>query len=327
MFWIVTYLLPLVIAATFTVAAVPFAARLGLLWGLVEVPGIRKLHATPVAITGGIAIYLGTLATIVFCIVVQRLNGRHSLFSDVQVATFLICASFVFAVGFIDDFLGITSRVKLFGLIAASVALCSSGIRIHNIIISSHIVLHLGLASWPVTVLWLFCVTLSINCIDGLDGLAAGVVAIAGLVVVIGAVSANALFAATVGSALVGASCGFLFYNTHPARVRMGNAGSMFLGFTLAALGLVCAGEGNANTGVLLPAIALAIPLLDAPLTFVRRGVLQRRSSFAAEREYVHQRLVDMGIHQRHAVLLLCSATALAGTAALIVSFGRGWQK
>jgi glycosyltransferase involved in cell wall biosynthesis len=170
---------------------------------------------------------------------------------------------------------------------------------------------HLGAFALPVSFLWIVGVTTAVNFIDGLDGLAAGISAITAATIALVAGRGNPEVA-IIALALLGSLCGFLVFNFNPAKVFMGDCGSMFLGFVLASLSLICAKRTGMTAGFTLPALALGIPILDTALTMVRRGVLQRRSLFAAERGHVHHRLIDLGIRHRDAVIILYAVT-LAG--------------
>ena len=173
--------------------------------------------------------------------------------------------------------------------------------------------------------LWIIGVTVAINFIDGLDGLAAGVVAIAAAVLSISASRFHSdPVVAVLCVCLVGSLSGFLIYNFHPAKIFMGDSGSMFIGYMLAASSLMCAVHSTTTTGIIVPALALSIPLFDAALTLVRRVVLQRRSIFSAERGHIHHNLLDQGFTQVQAVLLIYALSVIGAAVGLAVLFWGG---
>jgi UDP-N-acetylmuramyl pentapeptide phosphotransferase/UDP-N-acetylglucosamine-1-phosphate transferase/glycosyltransferase involved in cell wall biosynthesis len=227
----------------------------------------------------------------------------------------------VFLMGLIDDIVTVKrSQYKLLALIIATTAVCAAGFKLDSISLGHGHTIHLGEFALPVTFLWIIGVTTAVNFIDGLDGLAAGISAVTAATIALvagrsGMFSDPAVTVIALG--LLGSLCGFLFFNFNPAKVFMGDCGSMFLGFTLATISLACAKRTGMTAGFTLPALALGIPILDTALTMVRRGVLQRRSLFSAERGHVHHRLMDLGVGHRDAVMILYAVTlACAGVGA-----------
>jgi UDP-N-acetylmuramyl pentapeptide phosphotransferase/UDP-N-acetylglucosamine-1-phosphate transferase len=238
----------------------------------------------------------------------------------------LLAGVFIFAVGFVDDVRGVRALHKLVALVVAALAVCASGARIDSIGLGEGLTLELGVLSWPVTVLWIVAVTVAINFIDGLDGLAAGVSAIVCGTIALLALCTGQIVMGVLMLALLGSLTGFLFFNFNPAKVFMGDGGAMFLGFMISAGSVVATAKVAMVAGIAVPAVALGIPLLDAALTMVRRGVLDRRSVFAAERGHIHHRLLDMGLSQRSAVLILYAASlATAAMAMALLLVHSGW--
>ena len=303
--------------------------------GLLDAPGVRKVHAQPTPRIGGVGIAVAALVPLA----VILLAIRPSLLGDLpaaergQLATLIGGAVTLLAVGLIDDVWQISAKWKLLALVLASTALCASGGTIHHVVISGTEVLNLGPAAWPVTLLWLAGVTVSINFIDGLDGLAAGIVAAAAVVLAVGGaagVPAGSpkgvdLVTVVVALCLAGSLLGFLVHNHHPARTFMGDCGSMFIGYLLAGACVLSGPRIGTTRGVLLPALALVVPLFDTFFTMVRRGVLQRRSLFAAEGGHIHHRLLDAGLRHGQVVLLLHGVTLVAAGVAVVCILGAPW--
>jgi UDP-N-acetylmuramyl pentapeptide phosphotransferase/UDP-N-acetylglucosamine-1-phosphate transferase/glycosyltransferase involved in cell wall biosynthesis len=313
-------------AASAATAAVltPLVAQAARHLHLMDTPGLRKVHRVPVPRVGGVAIAVAALVPVVVTLLVARPELLSALSSAERgrLVTLLVGAIVVLAVGLIDDVWQVSAKYKLVALIVASIGLCASGAVVRQVVISNHTWVELGLAAWPVTLLWLVGVTVSINFIDGLDGLAAGIVALGAGVLVIGAGAGFDQLTVVIGVGLVGALAGFLIYNRNPARIFMGDCGSMFIGFLLAGTCVVTEPAVGTTRAILLPALALIVPLFDTFFTLIRRGVLQRRSLFAAEGGHIHHRLLDAGLSHRQVVWLLHGVTLVASVVAVICVMG-----
>ena len=270
---------------------------------------------------GGLLIGLACLVSIlVFLAFGERyptpsLDGRHLLMLLASSASILL-------LGLLDDFAGISSKVKLLALVAAAAAVCGAGIRIDAIVLSDQPILFFGHFTWPVTMFWICAITVSISFIDGLDGLASGIsLIVAGVIGMVAALNGSVLIAVA-SFALLGALAGFLPFNFVPARIVLGDCGRLFVGFMLATLAIALQKHVGTTRGLMLPAVALAVPLLDATLTLIRRSVIDRRSMFRAEQGHIYHRLVEhQGLTRRQAVVLLCAITlfsAILGSAALL---------
>ena len=233
----------------------------------------------------------------------------------------LICiavgGALVFALGLLDDKRGIRAWIK-FGVQALAAAIVYfGGVQIQSVSLPGLGAFKLGILGLPVTVLWVLLVINAINLIDGLDGLAAGVSFFACMVlVVLGVIGGNYLVA-TLMAALAGAIFGFLRYNFNPAVVFMGDGGSYFLGFMIATVGILGAIKSQTAAALLIPVIALGVPLLDTIWATIRRFLMGRRI-FQADREHFHHRLLKLGYSHRKAVLVLYAATIGCGVLALV---------
>jgi UDP-GlcNAc:undecaprenyl-phosphate GlcNAc-1-phosphate transferase len=185
--------------------------------------------------------------------------------------------------------------------------------------------LSMGAFALPVTVFWIVGVTNAINLIDGLDGLAGGVVVFAAITNLVVAHVTGAVFVAVTMLAVLGSVVGFLVFNFNPARVFMGDSGSYFLGFLLGTMSLAGAAQKASTTvSLLVPVLALGLPIVDTSFAMVRR-FLERRSLFSADRGHIHHRLLDMGLTHRRAVLTLYGICLLFTVIAIGVSLGRMW--
>jgi len=226
----------------------------------------------------------------------------------------LLCsAAFIFFIGLIDDLKtkGLRARIKFLAQLVAAIAVCAAGVRIESVAIADWLTLNFGLLSWPLTIFWIVGITNAVNLSDGLDGLAAGISAIACGVIAIFAIQGGNVVMAVLMLALLGSLTGFLFFNFSPAKIFMGDCGSLFLGFTIASASVMSATKSAALVGLALPFLALGVPIFDTIFSMLRR-FLERRSMFSADRRHFHHKLIDMGLKQRHVVITIYVMTLLS---------------
>jgi UDP-GlcNAc:undecaprenyl-phosphate GlcNAc-1-phosphate transferase len=305
----------------------PLVRWLALVSGAVDMPGVRRVHTGQVPRMGGVAIVIGFFTPLAALYVLSAPVARTLFATKTMMAGLLISALLVIAVGLLDDIRGVGAKYKLLVQILAATAAYACGMRIAAIDLPWVGAFQLGWFAWPATVVWFVAIMNAINLIDGLDGLAAGVVFFACLTNFVVAALAGNVLILFVSASLGGAAVGFLFYNFNPARVFMGDTGSMFLGFVLAAAPLLGALSQKTMTlvGIVVPILALGLPITDMLLTIGRR-FFARRSIFAADRGHIHHRLLDIGLTHRRAVLCLYMASVAFTALALIVLLGRSWQ-
>lgn len=301
-------------------ALTPLSVVLARRWGVLDLPGTRKVHTSPTPRLGGIAIALATIIGAAIALLTAAAQPAESS----ALLTLLLVSLFVLGVGIADDLFNIRSNFKLLALIAAAITVCGAGVRIDAIILNGREAIPLGWWGWLLTIAWIVGITVSINFIDGLDGLAGGIAAIACGLIALTASLHNVAGTAILSLALLGSLIGFLVFNFSPARVFMGDGGSMFVGFTLATLTVLQQRSVGTTTGLMLPALALAVPLLDTALTVVRRSVIHR-SLFTAEREHIHHRLLVLGLCPKHAVYVLYGASLLSAGVGVLALMESGW--
>ncbi|MDP9067128.1 MAG: undecaprenyl/decaprenyl-phosphate alpha-N-acetylglucosaminyl 1-phosphate transferase [Actinomycetota bacterium] len=322
----------------------PLVCRLSTKLGAIDRPNDRKVHAHPTPTLGGIAMFLGIMAA---GAIASRLPFFEGIFSQTsQMLGILGGGVVIFLLGMVDDLRDLPAPVKLAGQVFASGMLFLAGVKMQYVLLPSGTFVPLSDdVSFLVTVGWLVAMINAVNLIDGLDGLAAGLVAIAAsaffvytyqLSVTQGeSLAALAAPPPLLAIALVGATLGFLRYNFHPARIFMGDSGSMLLGLVLGGATVV----GITNTSfistlaqtstpqvflayspLLIPLLVLALPLADAVLAVVRRA-RRRTSVFHADKEHLHHRLMDLGHGHRQAVVVMYIWSALAAGAGLAFTF------
>ena len=280
-----------------------------------DAPDARKVHKKPIPRIGGIGIYAAFMVAILAVMVFTELTD------DVfhELVGLLVSGTLIVIVGIIDDYKNLPAKVKLVGQIIAACVLVAFDVRIDFITDPFGDFIFLEYFAVPATVFWIVGLTNTVNLIDGLDGLAAGVSAIAAATIFLVAMQQSFLLVAVLTAALAGAAIGFLYYNFNPARIFMGDTGSMFLGFMLAGISVIGAVKSAATIALIVPILALGLPILDTTFAIVRRyrgGV----PIFKPDKGHLHHRLLDLGFTQRQAVLLMYVISALLGLSAVVLN-------
>ncbi|NQT32499.1 MAG: undecaprenyl/decaprenyl-phosphate alpha-N-acetylglucosaminyl 1-phosphate transferase [Candidatus Omnitrophica bacterium] len=300
-----TYFLVFAIACGITFLITPTIRYVGLKFSVIDKKNTRKIHTKIVTRFGGLGIYIGFIFALLTLFTVRFGFGNlefTSLWAIVMASTMILI------LGMYDDARGADAKVKFFVQILAAVLLINSGFLVKVISIPWGGALHLGIFSIPVTILWLVGVTNAINLIDGLDGLAAGIVFICSLGLFCKFLMFGAFLPAFFAVALAGACLGFLKYNFFPAKIFMGDTGSMFLGFSIAALAIWTGYKTTTAIILLVPIIALGIPILDTFLALVRR-ITRKQSPFHADKEHLHHILLKKKFTEKQVVYIFWAIT------------------
>ena len=330
------YLLCLIAAAAVTYLMTPLARALAVKWGAMAEVRDRDVHDTPTPRLGGLAMLAGLCAGLLLA---SKLPQMSSVFrvGDNPTVALLSGVAIIVVLGLIDDRWGLAAPTKLAGQVLAGSVMALQGIAIIWLPIGGTLVLD-PVTSVLLTILVVLVCINAINMVDGLDGLAAGIVGVAALAffsysyllsVEVG--FERATMATLVSALLVGMCAGFLPYNVFPARIFMGDTGSMLLGFLLAASIITLSGQIDpaaiesgtlfpALLPVLLPLAVLVLPLLDLGLAVLRR-TRRGRSPFAPDKQHLHHRLLEMGHSQRRTVWLMYGWTAVVAAAAVALAF------
>ncbi|MEY4375396.1 MAG: hypothetical protein RL760_1563 [Candidatus Eisenbacteria bacterium] len=302
-------------AAAVTLALTPLARTLALRIGAVDHPGGRRIHAAPTPRLGGLAIAVAVLGVAWLA----RVLPGPARELDVHPLLGLTCAALpILALGVHDDRRGVSPWAKLVVQACAALTLTVFGYGVPLLTNPFGPAVVTGAWSVPLTVLWVIALTNAINLIDGLDGLAAGIVAIACGALWLTARFHGDFYVMFVAALLLGACVGFLGWNRPPAKVFMGDTGSQFLGLTLSALSLLENRKGTAALTLLLPLVALGVPLADSVLAFVRR-LWRGQHVFGGDARHIHHRLLESGLSVRGTVLVLWALSALFGAVALLL--------
>ena len=320
------YLLLLVVAAAATYLLTPVARRLAFSWGAITAVRARDVHHEPTPRLGGLAMFGGLLVAMLLA---SRLPFLHSVFDNPHPVIGVVGgAAIVCAIGVADDIWDLDWLTKLMGQVLAAVFLAWQGVLLYQMPL-------FGVVAWSdrvsifVTVLSVVVAMNAVNFVDGLDGLAAGMIAIGGtaflaysyLLITASTADSYASLATLILAVLVGICLGFLPHNFFPARIFMGDSGALLLGFLIASAGIVVTGQidlGAVTTRVsfpaflpmLLPLAVLVLPLLDMTMAVVRR-VGTGHSPFHPDARHLHHRLLALGHSHRRAVAILYLWTAV----------------
>ena len=305
-----------VIAFIVTFATTPLVRRFAYKIGAVDVPrDKRRVHKRPTPRIGGLAIIFGFLVAII------SFNDSWTK----ELVSILIGVGILGVLGIIDDCKELDAKLKfVVQIVAALVVVIFGDIRISvmsnpNVFSENPYIIFPQWLSITVTVLWIVFMTNAVNFIDGLDGLAAGVSAIMSMSLVFIAITYHEYEIALLGIALMGACFGFLPFNFNPAKIFMGDTGSMFLGYMLSVLSVQGMFKSYAVISFAVPIIMLGLPLFDALFAMLRR-LLTGKNPMSADRGHLHHRLYDMGFSQKQTVFILYAISGVLGITSILLA-------
>ncbi|SHI45518.1 glycosyltransferase family 4 protein [Desulfosporosinus lacus] len=311
-YWL-TFLMALVIA----VIATPFSMKLAKRWGAIAYPGGRHIHRRPIPRLGGLALYVAFWIT---AVVTQTWSEN--------IWGLFIGSTIIVAVGIWDDIREIRPLYKLYWQIAAAAVLIFFDFSMNFISLPFldkplNFAYH-GLSAVGIILMlfWVVGLVNTVNVSDGLDGLAAGICFIVAILLFWSADGINQFPAAHLTLALAGALLGFLFFNFPPARVFMGDSGSMFLGYIIGGISIMGLLKTATILGLVFPLLVLGMPVTDLTFAIIRRK-LRGQSIAMADRGHLHHRLLDAGFTQRQAVFLMYGISACFGVAAVLGAKGQ----
>ncbi len=304
-----------IVAFVIAIIMTPLIRKIALKYGVYAWPNHRTIHHNIVPKLGGVAIFAAYLAGFVL---IMLLAGQQFETLVREGIIFLIGGSLILIVGIYDDMKGIHYYQKLVMQTIAALFVILFGYKISVIINPLGGIISLGIFSVPFTLLWIVGITNAINLIDGLDGLAAGISLGAAAVII-----AISLWFGNIASAfpaviLAGALLAFLFFNFNPAKIFLGDSGSLFIGFMLACFSINGTFRTGSAVALLIPMIVLGIPITDTILAFIRR-LRKGVHPFVADREHTHHRLLNLGLSHKQVVILMNAISYLWGVIAFII--------
>jgi UDP-GlcNAc:undecaprenyl-phosphate GlcNAc-1-phosphate transferase len=319
----IKYLIYFFLSVSISLVLTPLVRLIAKKMNIYDVPSARKIHRKPAPLLGGIPIFVSLNLSLLMGFILNNVYIKEFL-SD-KWKPLILCQVIILLLGIFDDIQKLQPRIKFLIQIFAGSLLLLFGIGIYDISNPfSGGLIHLGLLSIPITILWVVGITNALNMIDGLDGLAAGTslivcTALFGISFLFQNIGMSFVFVILAGSIL-----GFLRYNFFPAKIFLGDSGSLLLGFLLAVLSIQGSYKGPTLVAVLVPILALGFPIMETLLSMIRRFLrsmhmvdypqkngkfkalfLNGFSMFEADKDHVHHRLLRLGFSQRRAVLIL----------------------
>lgn len=311
--FLITAALALIAAGIVSFITTPIVRLFAQKVGAVDVPkDSRRVHKHPIPRMGGLAIFIGFVLSVV-------LFARI----DTQMRGILLGSVIIVVVGVVDDITPLPAILKLIVQIIAALVAVAFGVRIeflaNPIWWSDTMYIDFGFLSIPVTVLWIVGLTNAVNLIDGLDGLAVGVSAIASIAMMTISLAMGQWNTAIIIAALVGACFGFMPFNLNPARIFMGDTGALMLGYVMACISIIGLLKFYAIVSFAVPLLALGLPIFDTAFAIIRR-LAHGQNPMSPDRGHFHHRLIDMGLSQKQAVALLYAISAILGFAAVLIA-------
>lgn len=294
----VYYLSMFLFTFIFTVFSIPLFKKLAYKWNIVDCPDERKIHTFSIPYLGGIPIYL-SFALVLFFILKNPLYKQFNF----QIIGLLLGSTGIVILGLVDDIKKISPKQKLLGQILCASILYFFKIRINFLTNPFGGEITLNFLSFPLTIFWIVLLINSINLIDGLDGLCAGICFIASSSLFAISLGQKDPFLTVLSISLAGTTLGFLKHNFYPAKIFMGDTGSMFLGFILASMAIMSGGKkiGTSIT-LLVPIVIFGLPFLDTFIAIIRR-TKNKQNIFKPDKRHLHHRLLIAGFTHKQVVL------------------------
>jgi UDP-GlcNAc:undecaprenyl-phosphate/decaprenyl-phosphate GlcNAc-1-phosphate transferase len=332
---IVRMLFGFVLAAGFSLLLTPWVIKLARFVGAIDQPGERKAHSHPMPRLGGVAVFLSCFISFGLVALLDRPLLSGSWIFSSEGGLFGLCLFIVMLLGFWDDLRSLKPFQKFGVQVLLSSVVYIAGFRVSAVMnpfgggwLDVHAV------DYPLTVLWIVGVTNALNLIDGLDGLAAGVATIAAFTILPIALLWGDTGTAVLAVILAGALIGFLRYNFNPAKIFLGDSGSLFIGFMLAVLSIKSSTKSTTTFALVIPILALGLPIMDTLLSMIRRflhsflpseakdsSIVGRlKTIFSPDKSHIHHRLLARGLSHRTAVLVLYGVSSVLGIGAFAVT-------
>lgn len=305
------YILVFVIAWCIAFIFTPVCLKLAPKIGAIDIPkDNRRVHKQPIPRLGGIAIFLGTVVGILLMVPMTK-----------QTIGILISGALITFIGVLDDIYHLSAKKKLLFQIVCALILFFSGTKITFIghPFGEGYLFFAGIISGIITVIWIVGITNTINLIDGLDGLAAGITAIASFSMAYIAYLNNRPEVALMTLAIAGGTLGFLPYNFNPAKIFMGDGGSLFLGLMLATVSIIGPMKGAAAIATVMPVLALGLPIFDTAFAIYRR-LINGKSIMEADKGHIHHRILSKGMNQKKTVIILYALSGILGVSAILIN-------
>lgn len=314
MFSIYDYIIAFLISFCIATLGTPFIILFAKRFGFVDVPDSRKVHQSLMPRVGGLAIVIGATTGLVYL---------HKVIYVIW--PILIGGIIILVIGVLDDKYTLSPRWKIVGQLLAACVVVFFGYDIDFIRIPFFLEkINLGPFGFIIAIFWIIGVTNAINLIDGLDGLASGVSIIAMTTILTLALINGQMIIVALTSILIGSTLGFLLFNFYPAKIFLGDTGSLFLGYCIATISLMGLYKSVTLFSLIIPIIILAIPIFDTFFAIIRR-LMNKKNIFSPDKSHLHHRLLKIGFTHRQSVLIIYGFALLSGICAIIFSYSTLW--
>ncbi|RPJ09733.1 MAG: undecaprenyl/decaprenyl-phosphate alpha-N-acetylglucosaminyl 1-phosphate transferase [Spirochaetaceae bacterium] len=271
-------------------------------------PNHRKIHKVMIPRLGGVGIFTSFFLSIIIVPIVFNaffnIQSYNSL--DIRFLSIFLGFFIIYLLGLMDDFVSLKAIFKLLIQIVAASVVTAGGYVVNKITLPYIGTFPLGVLAYPLTIIWIVGITNALNLVDGMDGLGGGIAAFASFSMGIISLIQNEVAPAIMAFALFGAIIGFLKFNFPPAKIFMGDSGSLFLGFALAVLPLMGISRAGSFSALLIPITVLMVPIIDTLAAIIRR--IKKRTSIAApDKEHIHHKLLDLGFSEKKILAVIYS--------------------
>lgn len=306
-------LLTLTICFIMTLIFTPISMKLAHKIGAVDQPNHRKMHDLQMTRLGGLAIVASFFIGLFLFVPTNAIP-----------ITLVAGAVMIILTGMMDDCFQMAAKWKLLGQFLAAVITVAGGIRIEFITFPVGEKIEFGIWAIPITIIWIIAITNAINLIDGLDGLSSGITSIALVTIIYLATTMGDITIALIATVLLGSTLGFLVFNFHPAKLFMGDTGSLFLGYMVSVLAVMGLYKNATVFSLMVPILILMIPILDTTIAIIRR-IIHKQPISAPDKFHVHHCILRLGFTHRQAVLILYLLSALFSIAAVLFTKSTVW--
>lgn len=310
-----SFIAPFLLATVISYLSTPLVRKLAFKVGAVDIPkDDRRVHKEAMPLIGGLAIFVAVIVVTLIFLPLEK-----------EIISIIIGGTVIVIGGIIDDLKELKPKTKFMFQIIAGLILIFGDVKVDfitNPFTKNSSLLYLNWLSIPITLFWVVGITNTLNFIDGLDGLSAGVAMISSITLMIVAskgYTSNYISVIIMSAAIAGACLGFLPFNFNPAKIFMGDTGALFLGFMLAAITIEGVMKSVATIAIVAPILILSVPIFDTTFAIFRR-LLNGQSISAADKGHLHHRLLSRGYSQRKSVLILYGISGIFGLFAILVS-------
>jgi UDP-GlcNAc:undecaprenyl-phosphate GlcNAc-1-phosphate transferase len=301
-------------AVLLSTASVPLVIRLSRRYGLMDIPNERKIHKKLISRIGGLSLFLAFIIPFGVLVVFQR-----DLFGiPFRLGCYIAAMLLSFTVGFVDDLVPIRARYKLVCQVCTAFIATLSGLTIEKFVFFNFFQIKFGYFSYVLTIAWIVAFMNAINLIDGMDGLASGIVAISSIFLfVIGLLMQNILVS-FLSIILLGSVIGFYIFNYPPAKIFMGDGGAYFLGFMYSTIGLMGIKKTSIAVLFIVPIVLMLIPIFDAVMVTLRR-MKCKKNIFVADKTHIHHRLLQLGFSEKHVLFIFYFLVVILGIFSVLI--------